>query len=107
MIQVNTNLATMRYLILLLALTGCTQLPPPGTPTDTPHVITIPASRGNVTINHLRHMAKTETCSVCHGPGLYGDPEFNKGKAHDMCLDCHYKVVVQGPVACNFCHNTP
>lgn len=66
-------------------------------------VMTLPASRGNVTFAHKKHQELLKDCTKCHDKGPGKIEGFGKDWAHSRCKGCHSDMK-QGPTACNDCH---
>ncbi|MDA8429884.1 MAG: cytochrome c3 family protein [Geobacteraceae bacterium] len=66
-------------------------------------VITLPASKGNITFPHKMHQELLKDCKKCHakGPGKIAD--LGKDWAHKTCKGCHAEMG-KGPTKCNDCH---
>lgn len=60
-------------------------------------------AKGKLVFTHSDHQAAEKSCDVCHVDKKYGRiPNFNKEKAHGMCIPCHTEK--GGPTKCDECH---
>jgi len=81
-----------------------------------PPVITIPATRGDVTFQHREHQVRTRgECLQCHheGAGVHRCGSCHDGKrarvardvVHTMCRGCHNEKGTEAtPLSCDGCH---
>lgn len=69
---------------------------------DIPEKVVLEAKNGNVTLPHRDH-AKMTDCKTCHEGTPGKMPQFNKDKAHPLCMGCH-KEKGAGPTTCSGCH---
>lgn len=67
--------------------------------------IVLPASPGNVTFEHEKHIKMKDVCTPCHASGQGGKIEgFGKDMAHNVCKGCHSEQHA-GPTGCRDCHH--
>ena len=60
-------------------------------------------AKGKLVFTHSDHQEAEKNCDVCHVDKKYGRiPNFNKEKAHGMCITCHKEK--GGPTKCDECH---
>ncbi|GFO63469.1 cytochrome c family protein [Geomonas paludis] len=68
-----------------------------------------PNKKGTVVFAHKKHEKLADMdCSVCHEGEVGAIRTFGKAYAHRICIGCHQPEAgkMEGPVACEGCHQT-